>query len=141
VTYKEKYEQLAEEIVGDDATERYTQEELISEVNSLKNIEEKSYEKKKPTIDPITLDLINKLKAIQDTVNEGAWEYVHIGDILRLQDVFHTAITHFDLKKKGGIGEYGNDKGKYTEFWHSDYVCHTDPEAYDPSKVEEEDDE
>ena len=141
MTYKEKYEQLAEEIVGDDATERYTQEELISEVNSLKNIEEKSYEKKKPTIDPITLDLINKLKAIQDTVNEGAWEYVHIGDILRLQDVFHTAITHFDLKKKGGIGEYGNDKGKYTEFWHSDYVCHTDPEAYDPSKVEEEDDE
>ena len=141
MTYKEKYEQLAEEIVGDDATERYTQEELISEVNSLKNIEEKSYEKKKPTIDPITLDLINKLKAIQDTVNEGAWEYVHIGDILRLQDVFHTAITHFDLKKKGGIGEYGDDKGKYTEFWHSDYVCHTDPEAYDPSKVEEEDDE
>ena len=139
MTYKEKYEQLAEEIVGDDATERYTQEELISEVNSLKNIEEKSYEKKKPTIDPITLDLINKLKAIQDTVNEGAWEYVHIGDILRLQDVFHTAITHFDLKKKGGIGEYGNDKGKYTEFWHSDYVCHTDPNAYDPSKVEEDD--
>jgi hypothetical protein len=56
--------------------------------------------KSKPIIDPITLDLINKLKAIQDTVNEGAWEYVHIGDILRLQDVFHTAITHFDLKEK-----------------------------------------
>ena len=139
MTYKEKYEQLVEQLVGDDATERYTQEELISEVNRLKNIEEKSYEKKKPTIDAVTLDLINKLKAIQDTVNEGAWEFVHIGDILRLQDVFHTAITHFDLKKKGGIGEYGNDKGKYTEFWHSDYVCHTDPEAYDPSKVEEDD--
>jgi len=140
MTYKEKYEQLAEEMVGDDATERYTQEELISEVNRLKDIEEKSYEKKKPTIDAVTLDLINKLKAIQDTVNEGAWEYVHIGDILRLQDVFHTAITHFDLKKKGGIPEYEKN-GKYTEFWHSDYVCHTDPEAYDPSKVEEEDDE
>ena len=40
MTYKEKYEQLAEEIVGDDATERYTQEELISEVNRLKDIEE-----------------------------------------------------------------------------------------------------
>jgi len=140
MTYKEKYEQLAEEMVGDDATERYTQEELISEVNRLKDIEEKSYEKKKPTIDAVTLDLINKLKAIQDTVNEGAWEYVHIGDILRLQDVFHTAITHFDLKKKGGIPEYEKN-GKYTEFWHSDYVCHTDPEAYDPSKVEEEDDD
>jgi hypothetical protein len=141
MTYKEKYEQLMESLVGDNAIERYTQEDILSYVYNLKDIEEKSYEKKKPIIDPITLDLINKLKAIQDTVNEGAWEYVHIGDILRLQDVFHTAITHFNLKKKGGIGEYGNDKGKYTEFWHSDYVCHTDPEAYDPSKVEEEDDE
>jgi hypothetical protein len=141
MTYKEKYEQLMESLVGDNAIERYTQEDILSYVYNLKDIEEKSYEKKKPIIDPITLDLINKLKAIQDTVNEGAWEYVHIGDILRLQDVFHTAITHFNLKKKGGIGEYGNDKGKYTEFWHSDYVCHTDPEAYDPSKVEEEDDD
>ena len=97
--------------------------------------------KSKPKIDAVTLDLINKLKAIQDTVNEGAWEYVHLGDIIRLQDAFETAISHYGLKKKGGIGEYGDDKGKYQEFWHSDYVCHTDPEAYDPSKVEEEDDE
>ena len=141
MTYKEKYEQLAEQLVGNNATERYTQEELINEVNRLKDIEEKSYEKKKPKIDTVTLDLINKLKAIQDTVNEGAWEYVHLGDIIRLQDAFETAISHFDLKKKGGIGEYGDDKGKYTQFWHSDYVCHTDPEAFDPSKVEEEDDE
>ena len=141
MTYKEKYEQLAEQLVGDDAIYNYTQEELINDVNRLKDIEKKYFDGVKPKIDAVTLDLINKLKAIQDTVNEGAWEYVHIGDILRLQDVFHTAITHFDLKKKGGIGEYGNDKGKYTEFWHSDYVCHTDPEAYDPSKVEEEDDE
>ena len=139
MTYKEKYEQLMESLVGDNAIERYTQEELISEVNRLKDIEEESYEKKKPKIDTVTLDLINKLKAIQDTVNEGAWEYVHLGDIIRLQDAFETAITHFDLKKKGGIGEYGDDKGKYTEFWHSDYVCHTDPEAFDPSKVEEDD--
>ena len=140
MTYKEKYEQLMESLVGDNAIERYTQEDILSYVYNLKNIEEK-FNNTKPKIDAVTLDLINKLKAIQDTVNEGAWEFVHIGDILRLQDVFHTAITHFDLKKKGGIGEYGNDKGKYTEFWHSDYVCHTDPEAYDPSKVEEEDDE
>ena len=139
MTYKEKYEQLAEEMVGDDATERYTQEELISEVNRLKDIEEKSYEKNKPTIDAVTLNLINKLKQIDDCMNEGAWEYIHLGDILRLQDAFHTAINHFDLKKKGGIGEHGADEGKYTQFWHSDYVCHTDPEAYDPSKVEEDD--
>ena len=95
----------------------------------------------KPKIDPITLNLINKLKQIDDCMNEGAWEYIHLGDILRLQDAFHTAINHFDLKKKGGIGEHGADEGKYTQFWHSDYVCHTDPEAYDPSKVEEEDDD
>ena len=68
MTYKEKYEQLAEEMVGDDATERYTQEELISEVNRLKDIEEKSYEKKKPKIDAVTLNLINKLKQIDDTI-------------------------------------------------------------------------
>ena len=139
MTYKEKYEQLAEEMVGDDATERYTQEELISEVNRLKDIEEKSYEKNKPTIDAVTLNLINKLKQIDDCMNEGAWEYIHLGDILRLQDAFNTTINHFDLKKKGGIGEHGADEGKYTQFWHSDYVCHTDPEAYDPSKVEEDD--
>ena len=97
--------------------------------------------KSKPKIDAVTLNLINKLKQIDDSINEGAWEYIHLGDILRLQDAFHTAINHFDLKKKGGIGEHGADEGKYTQFWHSDYVCHTDPEAYDPSKVEEEDDE
>ena len=150
MTYKEKYEQLAGKLVEDDdeggrnAIDRYTPKELINEVSRLKDIDnrfEHGLIKMKPKIDAVTLNLINKLKAIQDTVNEGAWEYVHIGDILRLQDVFHTAITHFNLKKKGGIGEYGDDKGKYTEFWHSDYVCHTDPEAYDPSKVEEEDDE
>ncbi len=46
MTYKEKYEQLAEQLVGDNATERYTQEELINEVSRLKDIEEKSYENK-----------------------------------------------------------------------------------------------
>lgn len=37
---QEKYEQLAEQLVGDDATVRYTHEELIDEVNRLKDIEE-----------------------------------------------------------------------------------------------------
>ena len=140
MTYKEKYEQLMESLVGDNAIERYTQEDILSYAYNLKNIEEK-FNNTKPKIDTVTLNLINKLKAIDDTINEGAWEYIHLGDIIRLQDAFETAINHFDLKKKGGIGEYGDDKGKYTQFWHSDYVCHTDPEAYDPSKVEEEDDE
>jgi len=140
MTYKEKYEQLMESLVGDNAIERYTQEDILSYVYNLKNIEEK-FNNTKPTIDAVTLTLINKLKAIDDTINEGAWEYIHLGDIIRLQDAFQEAINHYDLKKKGGIGEHGVDEGKYTQFWHSDYVCHTDPEAYDPSKVEEEDDE
>ena len=97
--------------------------------------------KSKPTIDAVTLNLINKLKKIEDTINEGAWEYIHLGDIIRLQDAFQEAINHYDLKKEGGIHDYGADKGKYQQFWHSDYVCHTDPKAFDPSKVEEEDDE
>jgi len=137
MTYKEKYEQLMESLVGDNAIERYTQEDILSYVYNLKNIEEK-FNNTKPKIDAVTLTLINKLKDIQDTVNEGAWEYVHIGDILRLQDAFETAIRYYNLKKKGGIPEY-EENGKYTEFWHSDYVCHTDPEAYDPSKVEKDD--
>ena len=137
MTYKEKYEQLMESLVGDNAIERYTQEDILSYVYNLKNIEEK-FNNTKPKIDTVTLNLINKLKAIDDTINEGAWEYIHLGDIIRLQDAFQEAINHYDLKKKGGIGEYGADEGKYTQFYHSDYVCHTDPEAYDPSKVEED---
>ena len=42
--------------------------------------------KSKPKINAVTLNLINKLKAIDDTINEGAWEYIHLGDIIRLQD-------------------------------------------------------
>ena len=141
MTYKEKYEQLAEQLVGDDAIYNYTQEELINEVNRLKDIEQKYFDGVKPKIDAVTLNLINKLKKIEDTINEGAWEYIHLGDIIRLQDASQEAISHFDLRKEGGIHDYGADKGKYQQFWHSDYVCHTDPKAFDPSKVEEEDDE
>tara|TARA_R110002012_G_scaffold157073_2_gene318095 strand:- start:2737 stop:3066 length:330 start_codon:yes stop_codon:yes gene_type:complete len=44
--YKEKYEQLAEQLVGDDATDRYNHQELINEVNRLKDIEENENDKK-----------------------------------------------------------------------------------------------
>ena len=141
MTYKEKYEQLAEQLVGDDAIYNQTQEELINEVNRLKDIEQKYFDGVKPKIDTVTLTLINKLKKIDDTINEGAWEYIHLGDIIRLQDAFQEAINHYDLKKEGGVHDYGADKGKYQQFYHSDYVCHTDPNAFDPSKVEEEDDD
>ena len=140
MTYKEKYEQLMESLVGDNAIERYTQEDILSYAYNLKNIEEK-FNNTKPTIDIVTLTLINKLKKIDDTINEGAYEYINLGDIIRLQDAFNEAINHYDLKKEGGIHDYGADKGKYQQFWHSDYVCHTDPKAFDPSKVEEEDDD
>ena len=50
--------------------------------------------KTKPKIDAVTLNLINKLKKIDDTINEGAWEYIHLGDILRLQDAFAEVISY-----------------------------------------------
>ena len=97
--------------------------------------------KNKLKISQVTLNLINKLKKIDDTINEGAWEYIHLGDILRLQDAFAEVISYYDLKKEGGIHDYGQHQGKYQQLWYSDYVCHTDPNAFDPSKVEEEDDD
>ena len=56
--------------------------------------------KNKLKISEVTLNLINKLKKIDDTINEGAWEYIHLGDIIRLQDAYQEAINHFDLKKR-----------------------------------------
>ena len=44
---KEKYEELCEALVGIDATERYTHEDILSYVYNLKKMEEKSYESKK----------------------------------------------------------------------------------------------
>jgi hypothetical protein len=44
---KEKYEELCEALVGIDATERYTHEDILSYVYNLKNTEEKFYDSKK----------------------------------------------------------------------------------------------
>ena len=43
----EKYEELCEALVGIDATERYTHEDILSYVYNLKNIEERFYDSKK----------------------------------------------------------------------------------------------
>ena len=43
----EKYEELCEALVGIDATERYTQEEIVDYAYKLKDIEEKFYDSKK----------------------------------------------------------------------------------------------
>ena len=135
-----KYEELCEALVGDNSTERYTHEDIVSYVYNLKNIEEK-FNNTKPKIDAVTLNLVNALKQMDDKLNEGSWEYINLGDVLRFQDVYNETIKHYDLKKEGGVHDYGADKGKYQQFYYSDYVCHTDPNAFDPSKVEEEDDD
>ena len=43
----EKYKQLCEALVGIDATERYTHEEIVDYAYKLKDIEEKFYDKQK----------------------------------------------------------------------------------------------
>ena len=43
----EKYEELCEALVGIDATERYSHEEILSYVYNLKKIEEKYYDSQK----------------------------------------------------------------------------------------------
>ena len=47
MNYEEKYKQLCEALVGIDATERYSHEEIIDYTYKLKDIEEKSYDSKK----------------------------------------------------------------------------------------------
>ena len=42
----DKYEELCEALVGIDATERYSHEDILSYVYNLKNIEDKYYDKK-----------------------------------------------------------------------------------------------
>jgi hypothetical protein len=45
--YEEKYKELCEALVGIDATERYTQEEIVDYAYKLKDIEERYYDSKK----------------------------------------------------------------------------------------------
>jgi hypothetical protein len=83
----------------------------------------------------VNSDITDKLEKYEELCEA----LVGIDATERLQDASQEAISHFDLRKEGGIHDYGADKGKYQQFWHSDYVCHTDPKAFDPSKVEEDD--
>ena len=43
----EKYKELCEALVGIDATERYTHEDILSYIHNLKDIEERYYDKQK----------------------------------------------------------------------------------------------
>ena len=47
MNYEEKYKELCEELVGIDATDRYTHEDIFSYVYNLKNIEERFYDGQK----------------------------------------------------------------------------------------------
>jgi len=47
MNYEEKYKQLCEALVGIDATERYSHEDIISYVFNLKKTEEKYYDSQK----------------------------------------------------------------------------------------------
>ena len=47
MNYEEKYKEICEALVGVDATERYSHEDIISYVYNLKKMEEKSYDSKK----------------------------------------------------------------------------------------------
>ena len=56
-------------------------------------------------------------------------------------DALIDVVKFFDLKHKGGISDWGENEGKYVEYYYGDYVAPTDPEAYDPKKNKEIDDE
>tara|TARA_Y100000361_G_scaffold146892_1_gene157821 strand:- start:19 stop:174 length:156 start_codon:yes stop_codon:yes gene_type:complete len=49
VDYKKLYEELAEMLVGIDATERYSHKDILSYIHNLKDIEERFYEVKTRT--------------------------------------------------------------------------------------------
>jgi hypothetical protein len=51
-----------------------------------------------------------------------------------MEDANDKCIEYNHLTKKGGIAEYGHNKGEYEEFWHGDYCCHTDKDAYNIKK-------
>tara|TARA_R100000008_G_C3522375_1_gene134708 strand:- start:480 stop:746 length:267 start_codon:yes stop_codon:yes gene_type:complete len=42
-----KYEELCEELAGEDATSRYSHQDILSYIHNLKNIEESFYDNKK----------------------------------------------------------------------------------------------
>ena len=52
-------------------------------------------------------------------------------------DALREVVELYDLKKQGGISEYGDNEGKYEYKHWSDYVAPNDPKAYDPKKVKE----
>jgi len=88
----------------------------------------------KPIADQTTINLVNKVRTVLDNIRESGGRYLTLGEIQEMEDANDKCIEYNSLTKKGGIAEYGHNKGEYEEFWHGDYCCHTDKDAYDPKK-------
>tara|TARA_R110002020_G_scaffold45235_3_gene129555 strand:- start:403 stop:726 length:324 start_codon:yes stop_codon:yes gene_type:complete len=83
------------------------------------------------------LKSVNSMRRILESIRESGGRYITLGEIDDLEDAMLDTIKFYNLKKQGGIPEY-EDNGKYQEFWHSDYVSPTHPNAFDPKKVKED---
>ena len=88
-----------------------------------------------------TLALVNKVDDIHTTIIDGGVSCLRYVQVEEMMDALRDVIKLFDLKRQGGISEYGDSAGKYERKHWSDYVAPTDPKAYDPSKDEENNDE
>ena len=88
-----------------------------------------------------TLALVNKVENINQTLMDGGVSCLRYSEVEEMTDALRDVIKLFDLKRQGGISEYGDSEGKYELKHWSDYVAPTDPKAYDPKKDEENDDD
>ena len=88
-----------------------------------------------------TLELVNKVENINQTLADGGVSCLRYSEVEEMTEALQEVIKLFDLKRQGGVCDWGDDKGNYQFQPWSDYVAPTDPKAYDPSKVEEDDNE
>ena len=93
--------------------------------------------KNNPISNETVVKAVNSMRRILDSIRERGGRYITLGEVDDLEEAMEDTIRHYNLKKQGGIPEYGDDR-KYQEFWHSDYVSPTHPDAFDPKKVKED---
>ena len=94
---------------------------------------------KKPKISKETLALVNKVREVNNTLSDGGVTCLRYSEVEEMMDALTDVVKFFDLKHKGGICEWGENEGQYVEHYYSDYVSPTDPEAFDPKKVKDDD--
>ena len=93
---------------------------------------------KKLTVSNELLVLVNKAEAISNTLSEGI-SCLRYSEIEEMMEALREVVELYDLKKQGGISEYGDNEGKYEYKHWSDYVAPNDPKAFDPKKVKDDD--